>query len=241
MSMAHTSPADHSSSPIRNLGPYNVPDNLYLSPIIPLDTPEIYRILNISDAISKGLYSAKKTFPFTREGSDAFTQYHVARRTTHGYVDCWAIRPAPEGPVLRLLGLHAYNHEAKGVPVCYRTSDVGSDSVHYDAQGSDTRQRKDRTMTSDPVPPPIRDRDPYKVAEDIHLSAFVPSDAPEMDRAHDISNSIFLGIQVMQCGVLGYWLSPEFSGKGVMTRAVAYALRQLAGSVFEYERVHDIA
>lgn len=139
MSMAHTSPADHSSSPIRNLGPYNVPDNLYLSPIIPLDTPEIYRILNISDAISKGLYSAKKTFPFTREGSDAFTQYHVARRTTHGYVDCWAIRPAPEGPVLRLLGLHAYNHEAKGVPVCYRTSDVGSDSVHYDAQGSDTR------------------------------------------------------------------------------------------------------
>lgn len=49
-------------------------------------------------------------------------------------------------------------------------------------------------MTSDPVPPPIRDRDPYKVAEDIHLSAFVPSDAPEMDRAHDISNSIFLGM-----------------------------------------------
>ncbi|KAF9394317.1 hypothetical protein CPC16_011711 [Podila verticillata] len=123
----HQTPPDHSSSPIHNTGPYNVADDLYLSFVIPLDTPEIYRILNISDAISKGLYSAKMTFPFTREGSDALTQYHVAQRSTHGFVDCWAIRPAPEGPVLGLLGLHAYNHEAEGVPVCYHTSDVGLD------------------------------------------------------------------------------------------------------------------
>lgn len=45
----------------------------------------------------------------------------------------------------------------------------------------------------------------------------------------------------MRCGVLGYWLSPEFAGKGVMTRVVAYALRALAGPVFGHERVHGFA
>ena len=184
--MTHTSPSDYSSFPIRNMGPYNVADNLYLSPIIPSDTPEIYRILNIDDAISKGLYSAKMTFPFTCEGADAFTQYHVARRTKTRFVDCWAIRPAPEGPVLGLLGLHAYDHEAEGVPVCYHTSDVESDSVDHDPQDGDKR---------------------------------VP----------------------MRCGRLGYWLSPEATSQGIMTRAVEYGINQLARSVMGYERMHGEA
>ncbi|KAG0332844.1 hypothetical protein BG000_009685 [Podila horticola] len=62
--MTPTSPPDNFSSPIRNMGPCRIDGDLYLSHIVPSDAPEIHRILNIDSAISKGLYSAKMTFPF---------------------------------------------------------------------------------------------------------------------------------------------------------------------------------
>ncbi|KAG0037505.1 hypothetical protein BGZ82_002417 [Podila clonocystis] len=174
-------------SPIRNMGPYNVADNLYFSPIISSDAPELHRILNINDAVSKGLYSAKMFLPFSREGAEAFTQHHIAWRTKYGFVDCWAIRYESEGPVLGLLGLHAYDHEAEGVPLCYRMGDVGSGSLgHSDEQDCGTK---------------------------------VP----------------------MRCGRLGYWLSPEAIGQGIMTRAVEYGLKQLARPLMVYERMHGEA
>lgn len=87
--------------------------------------------------------------------------------------------------MLGLLGLHAYNHEAEGVPGCYHTSDVGSDSVDHDAQGGDTSV-------------------------------------------------------LMRCGRLGYWLSPEVTSQGIMTRAVEYGTNQLA-SVLGHGRMHGEA
>ncbi|KFH73041.1 hypothetical protein MVEG_00266 [Podila verticillata NRRL 6337] len=39
------------------------------------------------------------------------------------------------------------------------------------------------------------------------------------------------------CGDLGYWISPECAGQGIMSRVVAYGLR-LARQEFGYNRVH---
>jgi hypothetical protein len=43
------------------------------------------------------------------------------------------------------------------------------------------------------------------------------------------------------CGGIGYWLSPEHGGKGIMTEVVDYALRKLARQEFGYDRVHGEA
>ncbi|KAF9325538.1 hypothetical protein BG006_010989 [Podila minutissima] len=133
-------------------------------------------------------------------------------------------------------------------------------------------------MTIDPIPPPTRNIGPYKVAEDLYLSASTfrtlqrctassistspsPSACPvigllylgDLDHEEDGLAICYRppsagsnaggeqGGDLMRCGVLGYWLSPEFAGKDVMTRVVAYALRVLAGPVFGHERVHGIA
>lgn len=160
--------------PIRNMGPYRVAEDLYLSPFSVSDTLELHRVLNLTNAVSLGLYTANVTFPFPLARAEAFTRRHEARRTERGFADAWAIRPAPEGPVMGLVGVHAFDHEEEGVPVCRHTLGDGSE-------------------------------------------------AP------------------MRCGAIGYWLSPEATGNGIMTRVVDYALRQMARQVMGFERVHGQA
>ncbi|KAG0067604.1 hypothetical protein BGZ89_005880 [Linnemannia elongata] len=46
---------------------------------------------------------------------------------------------------------------------------------------------------------------------------------------------------VLSCGGLGYWLSPEHGGKGVMTEVVDFALTKMARQEFGYDRVHGEA
>ncbi|KAG0027608.1 hypothetical protein BGZ81_005457 [Podila clonocystis] len=163
------------------MGPYKVAEDLYLSAFQPQDAPEMYRVLNINNTISLGMYSESLTFPHPLEETQAFTQHLLAQRTECGFVDTWAIRPSPSGPVIGLLYLGDQDHEEDGVPICYHPPSGGSN-----AGG---------------------------------------------ERGDDL----------VRCGALGYWLSPEFEGKGIMTRAVTYALRELAGPVFNHERVHGIA
>ncbi|KAF9920218.1 hypothetical protein FBU30_009987 [Linnemannia zychae] len=43
---------------------------------------------------------------------------------------------------------------------------------------------------------------------------------------------------MLRCCELGYWLSPEYVGKGIMTQVVRYALAKMARQVFGYDRVH---
>ncbi|KAG0027601.1 hypothetical protein BGZ81_005450 [Podila clonocystis] len=174
---------DRASSPvppIRNMGPYKVAEDIYLSPFSISDTSELHRILNITNAVSLGLYAASVTFPFPIEGAEYFTRRHESKRTERGFADEWAIRPSPEGPVMGLLGVRAFNHEEEDVPVCYHSNATSS--------GSDD---------GDKVP--------------------------------------------MRCGTIGYWLSPEATGKGVMTRVLEYGLRELAPQAMGFERVHGEA
>ncbi|KAG0292794.1 hypothetical protein BGZ96_003683 [Linnemannia gamsii] len=46
---------------------------------------------------------------------------------------------------------------------------------------------------------------------------------------------------VLSCGGLGYWLSPEHAGKGAMTEVVRFALTRMARQEFGYDRVHGEA
>ncbi|KAG0078253.1 hypothetical protein BGZ92_001531, partial [Podila epicladia] len=161
--------------PIRNMGPYKVAEDIYLSPFSISDTSELHRVLNITNAVSLGLYTASVTFPFPLEAAESFTRRHEHKRTECGFVDSWAIRPAPEGPVMGLLSVRAFDHEEEGVPVCY-----------HEQGGSGNK---------------------------------VP----------------------MRCGGVGYWLSPEATGKGIMTRVLDYGLRQLARQEMGFERVHGEA
>ncbi|KAF9146241.1 hypothetical protein BG015_011642 [Linnemannia schmuckeri] len=46
---------------------------------------------------------------------------------------------------------------------------------------------------------------------------------------------------VLSCGGLGYWLSPEQAGKGIMTEVVKFALTRMARQEFRYDRVHGEA
>jgi predicted acetyltransferase len=43
---------------------------------------------------------------------------------------------------------------------------------------------------------------------------------------------------ILHCGGLGYWLSPEHGGKGIMTKVVQFALTKMAKQEFGYGRVH---
>ncbi|KAF9327974.1 hypothetical protein BG006_008787 [Podila minutissima] len=175
-------PPPSSIIPIR---PYKVAEDIFLSPFTSSDTTELHRILNITNAISLGLYTASVTFPFPLENAEAFISHQLAKRSARGFADCWAIRRGEglESPVIGLLSLHAFDHEKEGVPACYR------------------------------VPPPLSGRS-----------------------GSDGDNKLPL-----RCGVLGYWLSPEYTGQGIMTQAVYYGLRQIARSALGYEHVHGRA
>lgn len=168
--------------PIHNMGPYKVAEAIYLSPFSPSDTTELHRILNITNAVSLGLYGENMTFPFPLENAQAFTQWHLDRRTERRFVDCWAIRPSPEGPVIGLIGVNDFGHVEDGMDICYKTASTGlSDQTGEEAE--------------------------------------VP----------------------MRCGKFGYWLSPEVTGQGIMTRVLDYVLRQLARQAIGLERVHGKA
>ncbi|KAG0299212.1 hypothetical protein BGZ98_010254 [Dissophora globulifera] len=49
------------------------------------------------------------------------------------------------------------------------------------------------------------------------------------------------GEKMLRCGDLGYWISPEHEGKGIMTRVVVFALTKMARQEFGYDRVHSEA
>ncbi|KAF9331874.1 hypothetical protein BGZ91_011924 [Linnemannia elongata] len=42
----------------------------------------------------------------------------------------------------------------------------------------------------------------------------------------------------LSCGGVGYWLSPEHAGKGIMTDVLKFVLTRLARQEFGYDRVH---
>ncbi|KAF8945283.1 hypothetical protein BGZ47_002955 [Haplosporangium gracile] len=46
---------------------------------------------------------------------------------------------------------------------------------------------------------------------------------------------------ILSCSGLGYWLSPEQAGKGIMTEVVKFALTRMARQEFGYDRVHGEA
>lgn len=47
--------------------------------------------------------------------------------------------------------------------------------------------------------------------------------------------------RTLRCGSLGYWISPEHAGKGIMRQVLTFVLGQMARQEFGYERVHGEA
>ncbi|KAG0003895.1 hypothetical protein BGZ79_010891 [Entomortierella chlamydospora] len=45
----------------------------------------------------------------------------------------------------------------------------------------------------------------------------------------------------LNCGGLGYWISPEYAGKGIMSQVVSYGVNHLARKEFGYDRIHGEA
>ncbi|KAG0197509.1 hypothetical protein BGX33_000537 [Mortierella sp. NVP41] len=106
------------SANIRCMGPYKVSPSLWLSPVVPSDTSEVYRILNIDKSIHNGLYSAKMRFPFSEEEACRFTAQHVQKRTESGTCQAWAIRTRVGGKMIGLFALDSFDHGDMGP--CYR-------------------------------------------------------------------------------------------------------------------------
>ncbi|KAH7060354.1 acyl-CoA N-acyltransferase [Linnemannia elongata] len=46
---------------------------------------------------------------------------------------------------------------------------------------------------------------------------------------------------ILNCGGIGYWLSPEQAGKGVMTEVIKFALTRMAKQELGFDRVHGEA
>ncbi|KAG0198573.1 hypothetical protein BGX28_007979 [Mortierella sp. GBA30] len=46
---------------------------------------------------------------------------------------------------------------------------------------------------------------------------------------------------LLNCGGIGYWISPEHAGKGIMRQVLTFALTKMARQEFNYHRVHGEA
>ncbi|KAG0249899.1 hypothetical protein BG011_008840 [Mortierella polycephala] len=168
--------------PVRCMKPYRVTKTIWLTPVFHSDAAEVFRVLNLDKSISEGLYSSRMTFPFPEECAKRFTERQLEYRTTSGVCRSWAIRSAPEGPMIGLFALDPFDHGNLGL--CYekehKDADVGGDQ----SEGSE---------------------------------------------------------QPLVCGGMGYWISPEHTGRGIMGQVVTYALSQMARQEFGYDRVHGEA
>ncbi|KAI1316545.1 hypothetical protein EDD11_009884 [Mortierella claussenii] len=153
---------------IRGIGPYQVDESIWLTPVYRSDTAELCRVLNINRCISEGLYSPKMVFPFPEAEAFSFTERHQQKRLKGRVVTSWAIRTQGDGPIIGLFALDPFDHGNLG------------------------------PCTGD-------------------------------------------GGQELKCGGLGYWISPEYAGQGIMTRVVQYGVRRMARDVFGFERVHGEA
>jgi RimJ/RimL family protein N-acetyltransferase len=46
---------------------------------------------------------------------------------------------------------------------------------------------------------------------------------------------------ILRCGAFGYWISPEWTGQGIMTSVIRFFLEQVARPLFGFDRVHGEA
>ncbi|KAF9911873.1 hypothetical protein EC991_001777 [Linnemannia zychae] len=83
----------------------------------------------------------------------------------------------------------------------------------------------------------------------IGLLALDPFDHGDMGPCYQDKEPVAVAIinpevsqnDISNCGGLGYWLSPEHGGKGIMTEVVNFALTRMARQEFGYDRVHGEA
>ncbi|KAF9198237.1 hypothetical protein BGZ49_001011 [Haplosporangium sp. Z 27] len=173
---------------IRCMGPYQVSESIWLTPVWLSDASEIFRVLNIDRTISEGLYSAKVVYPFPEASAKSFAERHLQKRNETGIVTSWAIRPSIDGPMIGLFAMDEFDHGEMGP--CFRNS-TGQDQDKIDHR------------------------------------------EPEDSNARNL--------ETLNCGGVGYWMSPEYSGKGIMSQVLSYGLNKLARSEFGYDRVHSEA
>ncbi|KAF9111534.1 hypothetical protein BGX27_004792 [Mortierella sp. AM989] len=173
---------------IRCMEPYQVSESIWLTPVWPSDASELFRILNINEHISEGLYSISMRFPFPEDAAISFTKRHQEKRIAAGAVTSWAIRTSVDGPMIGLFAMDPFDHGDEMGP-CY----------------SNVEQKYNSTQELDSMVTEARQA------------------------------------QILSCGGLGYWISPEHVGKGIMSQVVSYGLKHLARKEFGYDRVHGEA
>ncbi|KAG0241851.1 hypothetical protein BGW41_005197 [Actinomortierella wolfii] len=220
-------PHSEAMAAIRHLGPYKIPpdssksdsETLWLTPVEMSDSPELFRIMNLSPAISLGLYSSNVVFPFPVESAQHFVKRHVQNRTTRGVNYSFAIRvgtPGRDSPMVGLVALDEHDHEHEGL--CIRnpiTNDIENLISHPLTSGDDSMEQP-----SEEGP-----------------THFPPQASQEENEARQRARAAAEGKQVLSCGGFGYWISDEHAGKGYMTRVVRYVLDHLCQE-FGYHRFH---
>ncbi|KAF9546614.1 hypothetical protein EC957_009537 [Mortierella hygrophila] len=81
----------------------------------------------------------------------------------------------------------------------------------------------------------------------IGLFSLDPQDHREMGPCYQGKNAVIATTPTMEgnddeaplnCGGVGYWLSPEHTGKGIVADVLKFALSRLARQEFGYDRVH---
>ncbi|KAF9435068.1 hypothetical protein BGZ76_006946 [Entomortierella beljakovae] len=155
------------------MGPFQVSESIYLTPVWETDVQELYRILNINKDVADGLYSPNMVFPFPMTNAVSFVERHKNNRLNNEDITSWAIRQSVDGPIIGIVGLDEMEHGDLGL--CYK-----------EQSGGDIQKEQ----------------------------------------------------ELMSCCSIGYWISPEYEGKGIMTRVVMYAADHLAPKELGYERVH---
>ncbi|KAF9435067.1 hypothetical protein BGZ76_006945 [Entomortierella beljakovae] len=155
------------------MGPFQVSESIFLTPVWETDMQELYRILNINKDVANGVCSPKMVFPFPMENAVSFVERHKNNRLNNEDITSWAIRQSVDGPIIGVVGLDKMEHG--GLGLCYKE------------QSDDDTQKEQ---------------------------------------------------ELMSCCSIGYWISPEYSGKGIMTRVVMYAADHLAPKELGYGRVH---
>ncbi|KAF9585315.1 hypothetical protein BGW38_002928 [Lunasporangiospora selenospora] len=198
---------------------YQVDQDIFLTHFRHSDTAEVYRILNINSSISEGLHSANMTFPYPEERVRIFIERNKYRaRNTGSTANVWAIRESVQGPVIGLFALDPCKHREEFYTCTRDTYEPSTVPSLKTISGAAEAQAQKESISASVTNSNVTSTEPIEPTKSL---------VTEADQQEWLS-----------CSSFGYWVSPEVSGRGIMTKVVTYGISQIARPVFGFERVH---